>query len=319
MNLDTVARIVAAFTDNDGVLTVDSATKAGIPKSTLLHAVEQGIVVRSARDRYVLPGNPSRELAYKGAYLGHDAVLSIDGAWTYWGLDGIEGLRLAWSVPHGSRITAPNVYRRRKYHELEVVERGGIGVTSVRQTLLDAAARFDLDLVERGYECALRRGLLDDIETREWVRDRGGWHGAPGFRAVLARRKPGERPIGSDVGVICLQLYRRARIPAVREWEVLDLNGELIGYADFGHPPRACLSEVDGVETHDREHRQHDYNRQGRIEDVGYLVRRHTAEDVRYRPRYVEQRTRTAMKLARPLKSLVLVSSKTSSGALWRP
>lgn len=302
MNLDTMTRIVAAFEANDGLLTVSSATEAGISKTTLLRAVEQGAVSRTARDRYILPNTQSRQLAFRGAFLDCDAVLSLLGAWSYWQLDGVESLKLEWSVPHSSGVRLPHVYRRRKFAELEVVERGGIVVTSVRQTLLDVAARRDLDLVERGYECALRRGLLDDAETRVWVAERSGWQGAPGMRAIQRRRKPGERPTGSDVETICLQILRRAGVPAVRQWPVFEPAGDLIGYADFGHPPKKCVSEVDGVGSHGVEERQHDYNRQGRMEDVGYLVRRHTAEDVLHRPLYVVRRTRTGMKMARRLR-----------------
>lgn len=299
MNLDTVARIVAAFQQHDGLLHVDSATKSDIPKSTLLRAVEQGVVIRSARDRYILPGQPTRLQAYQGAFLGQDAVLSLFGAWCYWGLDGLDELRLEWSVPHGSKVTASNVYRRRKFPELEVVERAGVVVTSVRQTLLDVAGRRDLDLVEAGYESALRQGLIDDLETRLWVAERGGWHGAPGLRAVQRRRKPGERPTGSYPETVALQLFRRERMRAQRQFPVWDDDGDFIGFGDFGHPPKMCINEIDGLKGHDLSQRQHDYNRQGRMEDVGYLVRRHTAEDVLYRQRYFIQRTRRAIADAR--------------------
>jgi hypothetical protein len=313
MNLETNARIVAALNDNDGLLKVKTADEAGVSKSSLLRAVEAGAVKRTARNRYVLPGTESRQLAYQGAYLGQDAVLSFRGAWSYWMLDGIDGLHLEWSVRHGSRVNQEHVIQRRRYDELDVAVRDGVVVTSVRQTLLDIAARFDLDLVERAYESALRLGLVDDVETREWVADHAGWQGAPGLRAVQARRRPGERPTGSDDETIVMQIYRRYGIDFERQFEVVDEDGILIGYADFGHPPSACLTEVDGLGTHDLANRQHDYNRQGRMEDIGYLVRRHTHEDVRYREKYVVQRTRRGIALALPLEPM------SSKSGLWLP
>jgi very-short-patch-repair endonuclease len=151
------------------------------------------------------------------------------------------------------------------------------------------------------YESALRKDLVDDIEMREWVELHAGWHGAPALRAVMRRRRPGERPTGSDVETICLQVYRRAGIPAVRQYQVVDAYGEHVAFGDFGFPPKACITEVDGLQGHDLERRQHDYDRQGRVEDQGFLVRRFTAEDVKYRGWYVCERTLRAIAMARPL------------------
>jgi very-short-patch-repair endonuclease len=301
MNLESVTRIVAALNQNGGPLTVKAANQAGISKTALQRGVAAGVITRTARGKYVAPGTASRELAFKGAYIAQDGVLSFKGAWSYWGLDGIDDFVLEWSIPHHGRASLPHVYRRRVYEQLEIVERDGIVVTSVRQTLLDIAARFDIDLVERAYESALRKGYIDDIEMRAWVAEHGGWQGAPVLRAVQARRRPGERPTGSDDETILLQHLRRAGIVAVRQWEVVGADGRLIGFGDFGHPPKACITEIDGLASHDLAQRQSDYDRQGRIEDEGYLVRRLTHEDVRYRPKYAVDRVRRGIALARPL------------------
>lgn len=299
MNLDSMTRIVAALNEHNGLLTTANAERANISRPALHRAVAAGIITRTARGKYIAPGTAARELAFRGAYVVPDAILSFRGGWSYWGLDGIEGLVLEWSVPHSARATMKHVYRRRVYNELEVVVRDGVVVTSPRQTLLDIAARFDIDLVERAYESAIRLGLIDDLDMRAWVADHAGWQGAPVLRAVQARRRPGERPTGSDDETILLQHLRRAGITAIRQWEVVDPDGRLIGYGDFGHPPKACISEVDGLGSHDLDRRQYDYDRQGRIEDEGYLVRRVTHEDVRRRPKYAVERVRRGIALAR--------------------
>lgn len=299
MNLDSMTRIVAALNEHNGLLTTAEADRARISKSALQRAVASGILTRAARGKYIAPGTAARDLAFRGAYVVPDGILSFKGGCCFWDLDGIDDFVLEWSVPHSGRATPNGVYRRRVYDKLEVVVRDGIVVTSVRQTLLDIAARFDIDLVERAYESALRKGLIDDIDMRLWVEEHSGWQGAPVLRAVQARRRPGERPTGSDDETILLQHLRRAGITADRQWEVVDRDGRLVGYGDFGHPPRACITEVDGLEAHGLERRQYDYDRQGRMEDEGYLVRRVTHEDVRYRPRYAVERVRRGIAVAR--------------------
>jgi very-short-patch-repair endonuclease len=301
MNSETIARVVAALNQHDGLLTVATAKDEGIGKTTLTRAAEAGVMRRTGRNRYSSLDAPPRLLAYRGANLGQDAVLSYRGAAYFWALDGVDQLLLEWSIPHGGRASTPLVYRRRKFDELDVVEKNGVVVTSVPQTILDVGARCDVDTVERAYESALRTGLIDDIEMRDFAARHASWHGAPTLRAVLARRLPGERPTGSDVETIGLQVYRRAGMHPRRQWEVRDERDELLGFGDFGWPPKAFITEFDGLEAHGPEQRQYDYNRQARIEDVGYIFRRFTREDVLHRPKYLVDTTRRGIAIARYL------------------
>jgi very-short-patch-repair endonuclease len=117
----------------------------------------------------------------------------------------------------------------------------------------------------------------------------------------LARRRDGERPTGSDLETLCLQLYRRGGLHPSRQWEVRNGRGELLGFGDFGWPPKAFITEVDGLATHGPEDRQYDYSRQARIEDEGYTFRRFTRDDVLWRAKYVCDTTSRGIALARPL------------------
>lgn len=300
MNTETVARVVAALQKHHGLLTVTSANQEGINKMTLLRAAESGVVLRHGRNRYADPALPPRKAVLLGGYVGEEAVLSFEGAQWFHRLDGIGGMKLVWSVPHGSRAELPNFIQRRKYAKLEVVERDGVRVTSVRQTLLDLGARIDLDSLECAYESALRKDFVDDIETRDWLKAHAGWHGAPALRAVMGRREPGERPTGSEPETRALQLYRAARIGTKRQWRVVTDDG-ITYFGDFGFPPKRCITEIEGLEAHDLANRQYDYDRKGQLEDMGYLVRPFTVEDVKYRGFYVVQRTLRAIEMARPL------------------
>jgi very-short-patch-repair endonuclease len=302
VNTETVARVLAALAENDGLLTVTAADKEGIGRATLRRAADEGIIRRSTRGKYTDPATPTRELLFRGSQLGGDGMLSHRGAAYWWTLDAVDELILEWSVPHSTRRTGPLVHRRRRFAELDFVERNGVVVTSVLQTLADVGAVCDPDIVERMLESALRKGLTTDAEARDFATSRiRSRHGGPTLRAVLARRLPGERPTGSDIETICLQVYRRAGLRPRRQWEVRDPRDQLLGFGDFGFPPKAFISEIDGLRTHDLENRQYDYNRQGLIEDLGYTFRRFTREDVVWRPRYLCDATRRGIAIARYL------------------
>lgn len=303
MNTDTVARVLAALAENDGLLTVASADKKGIGRATLRRAADEGIIRRASRGKYTHPSAPTRNLLFRGVNLSTDGALSHRGAAHYWTFDAADELVLEWSVPHSRRRTGPHVYRRRRFGDLDIVERDGAIVTSVLQTLADVGAVCDIDVVERMVESALRKKLTTDAELRDFATSRiRSRHGGPTLRAVLGLRLPDERPTGSDIETICLQVYRRAGLAPRRQWRVDNpVGGPPLGFGDFGFPPKAFISEIDGLGSHDLENRQYDYNRQALIEDVGYLFRRFTTEDVLWRPRYVCDATRRGIAIARYL------------------
>jgi hypothetical protein len=302
VNTDTVTKVVAALAENDGLLSVRTANEKGIGRVTLKRAADEGFIAHVGRGRYALLDAVPRELALKGVHLGRDGVLSHRGGTYFWGMDGVDEMILEWSIPHSGRNTTELVHRRRRFDDLEVVERGGIYVTSVAQTLADLGAVCDADIVERAVESALRKQLVTEDHLRAFAISRArSRHGGPTLRAVLDRRRRGELPTGSDIETICLQVYRRAGLVAHRQWEVRDAGGVLLGRGDFGFPPKAFISEVDGLESHDLSARQHDYNRQAAIENLGYSFRRFTREDVLWRPKHVCDVTRRGIALARYL------------------
>ena len=302
MNTETVAKVVAALAEHDGLLTVTSATKSGINRTTLKRAADAGTLRRTRPGTYVDPAIPPKQLAMRGANLVDDAALSHRGGTYFWAMDGVDSLILEWSIPHHLRSSSPLVHRRRRFGDLEIVDVQGVRVTSPAQTLADLGAVCGADVVERAVESGLRLDLVSDPALRHFstsdVRSR---HGGAMLRSVLALRPPGARPTGSDVETIALQILRRNGLRPMRQWRVDEADGTLIGYVDFVLPPRALGIEIDGLETHDLKHRQHDYDRQRRIENRGFLVRRFTREDVLLRPKYMCAAIRDALPLAQYL------------------
>ena len=241
------------------------------------------ITTRHVPERLLLAmcGRTTRIVGYRAA------------AWIY-GLDGIAELEPEFAVPHGTWRRGPFDHQRRRIDDLEIVEIDGVLITSVRQTLVDLCAVLDPDVVERAAESALRRGFVEELALRDfadlWAFSR---HGGPGLREVLDRRPIGAPPTGSDLETQCLQVWRRGGVEAPqRQWRVIDGDGQFVAIADFGFPPSRFVVETDGLETHTtREQQQYDTNRQNRIWDAGYELRRFTYDDVIQRPAYVRRET----------------------------
>lgn len=221
-------------------------------------------------------------------------------AWIY-RLDAIPVLEPDFWVPHGVWRRGPFDHQRRRIDDLEIVEIQGMPVTSVRQTLADLCAVVDLDIVERAAESALRRKLVDELSLREFADTQAlNRHGAPGLREVLRRRRHGEPPTGSELETQCIQVWRRGGVPMPhRQWVVVDRNGLFVAQTDFGFWPRLFVVETDGVGTHATpEQLQYDLNRQNRISDAGYGLRRFTHADVVWRPAYVCRETLVGLNAA---------------------
>jgi very-short-patch-repair endonuclease len=273
-------------------------------------------VARIAPDSLLLAamGRTTRVIGYRAA------------AWLF-GLDGIDALQPEFAIPHGSWRRGPHDHQRRRIDDLEIVEVQGLVVTSVSQTLADLCAVVDLDVVERAAESALRKRLTDEASLRafagQWARFRDG---TPGLQQVLARRPVGSRPTGSDLETIGLQTLRRGGLPEpVRQWPVLDKDGEWVADADFGFPWRLFVVEMDGLQTHKtKEQQQYDLNRQNRISDAGYHFRRFTYADVLLRPGYVCRETLFGLAQA-PLASaerrrpICPMTSPIPESAAWKP
>lgn len=222
-------------------------------------------------------------------------------AWLY-GLDGIPALQLEFSIAHGTRKRRPFDHQRRRIEDLDVVEIQGLLVASVPQTLVDLCAVVHSDIVERAAESALRMQLVTEQALREFA-DKAAFYrrGVPNLRDVLARRPLGAPPTGSDLETQCLQVFRRGGIrEPVRQFPVIGPDGEVVAIADFGFPPKLFVAETDGLETHGKtkEQQQYDLNRQNRILDAGYGLRRFTHSDVTMRPRYVCRETERGLLVA---------------------
>jgi hypothetical protein len=302
MNVQTQLRILAAVDASGGVLTPRIAEPLGIDRKLLTRARDLGILDRPLRGVYVRPGLEVATLMATAARIGPPALLSHRGAANDYGLDGVERGVLEWSIPHTRKKPLPNVYLRRRFDDLEVVERGGVRVTSVAQTLADLGSILDADRVERAMESALRMDLIGEIALRQFADPASGRPGAPTLRAVLLRRPLGARPTESDAETLCLQAYRKGGVPEpTRQFDVYD--GDIfVGRVDFHWWPIWFGAEVDGLGSHaTHDALQYDLTRANNIGDAGHLIRRFTYWDITKRPLYLCRKTLRGLEMAKSL------------------
>jgi hypothetical protein len=303
MNLQTQARILGAIDANNGVLRPKDAERFGIDRVLLTEARNLGVIDRPRRGVYTRPGVDLAAARLGAASLGAPALLSHRGAAGEYGLDAVPAGILEWSVPHTRRKQLPGVYLRRNFESLAVVERDGLLMTSIEQTLCDLGAVIDVDALERATESALRMQLTTDAAVRAFAAGPGRHvQGVGALREVLRRRWPWERPTESDVGTILLQVYRRGGVDRpIRELEIWD-GDILVARPDCHWYPIPFGTEVDGFEVHGTKPAlQYDLNRSNRIGDIRHLERRFTYQDVIYRERYVCTETLKGLAIAREL------------------
>lgn len=155
----------------------------------------------------------------------------------------------------------------------------GIRATSVARTLRDLAAVVAGRRLERAFDEAERRRLLDlpaleDVQTR-----RQACPGARAFAGLLGqiREQPWTR---SELEERFLELCTGAGLPPPV------VNGSLLGFeVDFHWPSRGLIVEVDGFDFHrTRASFERDRARDARLQVAGHRVLRVTQRRLEIEP-----------------------------------
>lgn len=299
MNLRSQQRILAALDANGGVLTPDKASPLGISRQLLGDAYRAGVLARPQRGVYTRPGVPILEAAVVGARLGREALLSHRGAASEYRWDGVAAGVLEWSIPHTRRAPMEGVHLRRRFDELEVVERDGRLMTSPAQTLADLGSVVDIGIVERALESALRNGDVDETTLRAFAAPVSHRPGAPALRNVLALRPEGAPPTESDAETLYLQCIRPTQISEPhRQFQLYD-DEIFVARIDFHWWPIRFGVEILGFASHSTpEQLQWDANRSNRVGDRKHLIRYFTYRDVTRRQQYVCRETSLGLQIA---------------------
>lgn len=191
-------------------------------------------------------------------------------------LDGVAEGVIELSVPSSRRYRGALTHRTDDLSQADITCVDGIPCTTATRTCVDLGAVVGDEVVERAFECAVRRGLTtpDYAARRARALARRGREGPAALLRVLAGRQ--EAANGSDLETRFEQLCRAAGVLGLRRQVRI---GPYV--TDFADPARRVVVELDGLETHSTSRAlQADLTRQNFLVLQGWTVLRFTWDDV---------------------------------------
>jgi predicted transcriptional regulator of viral defense system len=174
----------------------------------------------------------------------------------------------------------------------DVEEVDGIPCTSVARTLLDLGAVVPRRVVERAFDEAAFREVLDATAIEDVLARAGHHRGAGVLRAILAEHVPGSTRTRNDLEEAFLAICDRGGLPRpeVNAWIAIEPNGY---EADFLWRTQRFVAETDGGAAHTtRRAFERDRRRDQQLTLAGYRVVRFTYNQVLGAPADVERTIR---------------------------
>lgn len=127
--------------------------------------------------------------------------------------------------------------------ESEIIDIGGMAVTSVRRTIIDLGRSETFASAVVATDAALHARLVHGAALEDGLARCSGWPGAPAARRVVAFADGASESVGESRSRVAIHA---AGLPAPRlQWEVRDA-GRLLGRCDFGWPEHDVVGEFDG-------------------------------------------------------------------------
>jgi very-short-patch-repair endonuclease len=275
---------------HDGVITFDQAVGCGLSKYAIHRRVQSGVWRRCSRGVFFVADRPFTDAArIRSTVWGLGAQATASGLAAAWWLE------LTRFAPDVVEVTVPRVsnhprrpgtrVRRRNLCAADVIERGGLRVTAMPLTVIEAAVR------RGGGPKLMDSALQRHVELRAlWdahLRNKGR-HGSPATRRLLQAAEDGAR---SEAERLLIRLLRKAGITGWRA------NHPVAGYkVDVGFSGCKVAIETDGLAFHsDAEDFQNDRMRQNAIALAGWQVLRFTWIDLTVYPDRVVATIRSAI------------------------
>jgi very-short-patch-repair endonuclease len=290
-----------------GLFTVAQAHEAGVPTSTLAHAISTGRLDRLS-DRVLRIGGsaPTPDQAAMAAALDvPGGAVAIYSAAAFWELPGFELEPvhvLTDRAPHRGGPRLGIAHSSVRFSPDDVVLVRGIPVTSPLRTLCDLAGRLHWDRLDLACERLLARHLLRVGQLHEHVATlprRGGARGTAAIRRLALERGPDHRPVESGLEHRVASILRDAGEKALeRQVDVGDDAG-WIGRVDFCDRQLRVIVEVQSDLFHSaRVDRARDAERIARLRRAGWIVIEIREFDVWHRPDRVLAAVREARRAA---------------------
>lgn len=276
---------------HDGVITRAQALTAGISDDAIGRRVRSGHWLRCAPGVFFVDDRP-----FSDAARVRSAVWSCGPAATASGLAAAWWLGVTHYAPETVEVTVPKVsnhrkrdgvrVRRRDLLPQDIIERGGLRVTALPLTVIEAATR------RGGGAKLMDTALQRHVElTKLWdahLRNKGR-HGSPAARILLLAAEDGAR---SQAERLFVKLLRGNKITG---WKA---NFPVAGYkVDVVFPAAKLAIEVDGWAYHSSaDDFENDRKRQNAISLLGYQILRFTWLDLTEYPDRVLAEIRNALR-----------------------
>jgi very-short-patch-repair endonuclease len=292
------ARAARLAAQRHGVLAIAELRACGLDDDAVARRVRDGWLHRLHRGVYAV-GHPGVTLRgrFRAAVLacGEGAALSYFAAAALWGFWAWDERFVEVTVVSGARtrrIDGVRVHRSRALKARDVRTRHGIRVTSPARTLLDLAAV----LPERALRRAVRRAQAERVvsigQIVELLGRANGHRGVGRLRAAVA---DGPAPTHSELEDLLLDLLDEGGMQRPQINVPLRF-GAVTVVPDFLWREQRLAIEADGAAWHDHKlTREHDADKQARLEAAGYRVLRITWEQTIRRPEQTLARIRAAL------------------------
>ena len=227
-----------------------------------------------------------------GSAAAHRSAARLHG-WD--GFDGPDDRHIDVIAPMRSTARGPWLSRSRTLDLTDLIDCGGIPVTSPARTLCDLGRKVGADQLERAIESALRGadpsrpdigndGLRSELVRRCATSFPRTGTGISSLRLLLMARPADARPTGSFAETIGMQALRTAGFyPFTQARIVVSATGRDQQYwTDLGDLDRGLVIEIDGLEHHGSAASQdRDHGRQNVITDALTMLRFSAATVIR--------------------------------------
>ena len=232
-----------------------SLRAAGYSYDDVRHLLRRGALTPVRRGTYVAGEWPEERharhrLAVRAAMseLGSDAVVSHTSAAV---LHGLPTWRTPLDQVHVTKNRSSGGRRSPRVHlhvatlaTSEIVELGGVRVTSLLRTLADVARSVPFEPGVVVLDAAFAGGLVDPAELPDVLHRMRRRRGVSSARRAAAFADGRSESVGESRSRVAIA---RADLPApVPQWEVRDGSGRLVGRVDFGWPEQGVVGEFDG-------------------------------------------------------------------------
>jgi very-short-patch-repair endonuclease len=227
-----------------------------------------------------------RRLPPKAAFSGRTA------AWLH-GLDfpPCDPIEATFLIRCGTTTLTGVAVHRTSLPDADLIVRSGLPTTSALRTVFDLGSRPPLVEAVGAVDMALRAGVVNLADIRQWADEHSGARGIRQFRRVVELAEPlAESPMETRLRML-LVLARLPRPEA--QVSLNDSNGRFLGRVDLYYPAERLALEYDGG-TH-RTSLIDDNRRQNLLLNAGYHVLRFTVADIRETSDAVVRQVRAAL------------------------